>query len=195
MVMRRITSILVALLSCLILSFYDCFQRHSDSDGWRTYRNEYLIIDYPSDYEVLGEFKYGVDNFADYRTDIPDALAANELDILPVDSAEALPWIHIVLSRMAFDSDLRFFAELSAFSRSDYEVSVSAVDSTTFSGYPALSLTFEYPWEDGDTLVQHQTIVRTDDLRLYYVNFNYFKSSEQEDLAPMMKALATLKLK
>lgn len=193
--MRRITSILVALLSCLILSFYDHCQQHSDSDGWCMYRNKYIKIDYPSDYEVLDEFKYGVDNFEDYRTDIPDALAANELDILPLDSAEALPWIHIVLSRMSFDSDLRFFAELSAFSKSDYEVSVSTVDSTTFAGYPAMSLTFEYPWEDGDTLVQHQTIVRTDDLRLYYVNLNHFKSSAQEDLVPMMESLATLKLK
>lgn len=193
--MKRITSILVALLSCLILSFYDRCQ-HSDPGRWRRYRNEYLRVDYPAGYRVVDRFDYGVDNLKGYRKDAPVALAANELDILPLDSAEALPWIHIVLSRMAaFDSDLRFFAELSAFSKSDYEVSVSDIDSITFAGCPAMSLTFEYPWEDGDTLVQHQTIVSTDDLSLYYVNLNHFKSCAQENILPMAEALATLKLK
>ncbi len=173
------------------------FLRHSNPAQWKTYSNRYLRVDYPIDYYVDDGFYYGVDNFKGYSKDVSAPIAANELDLLPADLADDRPWIHIVLSRIKMDAPLRLFAEMSMVGKGDYDgVRVSDIDSTAFAGYPAMSLVFEYPWEDGDTLVQHQTIVRTDDHKLYYVNLNYFKSrnTSPDYLEPMCEALTSLKL-
>ena len=164
---------------------------------WKTYSNRYLRVDYPVDYYVEDGFDYGVDDFKGDDKDVSDPLGVNELGLLPADPADDSPWIHIVLSRIKVDAPLSLFAQMSMVGKGDYDgVLVSDMDSTAFAGYPAMSLAFEYPCEDGDTLVQHQFIVRTDERELYYVNLNYFKSlnTSPDYLDPMCEALASLKL-
>ena len=180
-------------------AFLSCgrFLRHSNPSQWKTYSNRYLRVDYPVDYYVEDGFDYGVDGFKGDDKDVSVPLGVNELDLLPNDPADDSPWIHIVLSRIKVDAPLSLFAQMSMVGKGDYDgVLVSDMDSTAFAGYPAMSLAFEYPWEDGDTLVQRQIIVRTDDRELYYVNLNYFKSRDTSPdyLKPMCEALASLKL-
>ncbi len=173
------------------------FLRHGNPAQWKTYRNSYLRVDYPIDYCVDDGFDYGVDDFKGDGEDVTAPLGVNELDLLPADPADDRPWIHIVLSRIRVDAPLRLFAQMSMVGKGDYDgVRASDIDSTAFAGYPAMSLAFEYPCEDGDTLVQHQTIVRTVDHKLYYINLNYFKSryTGPEYLEPMCEVLASLKL-
>lgn len=180
-------------------AFLSCgrFLRHSNPSQWRTYSNRYLRVDYPVGYHVEDGFDYGVDDFKGDDKDVSGPLGVNELDLLPTDPADDSPWIHIVLSRIKVDAPLSLFAQMSMAGKGDYDgVLVSDMDSTAIAGYPAMSLAFKYPWEDGDTLVQHQFIVRTDKRELYYVNLNYFKSrnTSPEYLDPMCEALASLKL-
>jgi hypothetical protein len=173
------------------------FLRHGNPLQWKTYSNRYLRVDYPVGYHVEDGFDYGVDDFKGDDKDVSGPLGVNELDLLPTDPADDSPWIHIVLSRIKVDAPLSLFAQMSMAGKDDYDgVLVSDMDSTALAGYPAMSLAFKYPCEDGDTLVQHQFIVRTDKRELYYVNLNYFKSrnTSPEYLDPMCEALASLKL-
>ena len=180
-------------------AFLSCgrFLRHSNPMEWKTYSNKYLRVDYPVDYYVDDGFDYGADDFKWNGKDVLARLGVNELDLLPTDPSDDSPWIHIVLSRIKVDAPLSLFAQMSMIGKGDLDgVLVSDMDSTAFAGYPAMSLTFEYPWEDGDTLVQRQTIVRTKGHKLYYINLNFFKSrnSGPDYLEPMCEALASLKL-
>ena len=173
------------------------FLRHGNPSQWKTYSNRYLRVDYPVGYYVEDGFDYGIDDFKGDDKDVSGPLGINELDLLPTDPADDSPWIHIVLSRIKVDAPLSLFAQMSMAGKGDYDgVLVSDMDSTALAGYPAMALAFNYPWEDGDTLVQHQFIVRTDERELYYVNLNYFKSrnTSPEYLDPMCEALASLKL-
>ena len=74
---------------------------------------------------------------------------------------------------------------------------MSDIDSTSFAGLPALSVTFAYPQEGGDTLVQRQTIVQLPDYKLYYININCHKEivNDSQKLAPAFEMLETLKFK
>lgn len=73
----------------------------------------------------------------------------------------------------------------------------SDVDSTSFAGLPALSVTFSYPQGFEDTLVQRQMIVQLPDYKLYYININCYSGivHNSQKLAPVFKILETLKFK
>lgn len=172
-------------------------KKSSAEENWHTFENEYISIKYPDDYFEVGDFEVGVDNFQHYAT---DSTAENSIDILPCDSTKDDPWLHVVLSRCAFQLPLRDFMNTSIGSKGmmgeDVELA-SDVDSTTFAGYPALSVTFAYPQENGDTLLQWQTIVQLPDYKLYYINVGCYSKyvNDSERLVPVFKMLETFKFK
>ncbi|WP_417124870.1 hypothetical protein [Prevotella pectinovora] len=164
---------------------------------WNTLENEYFSLEYPSNYVVEGDFEVGVDNMKSYSV---DTTATNEIDILPRNPSKDKPWVHIVLSRSNFQLSLRDFMQFSIASKAYCGVEVcqmSDIDSTSFAGLPALSVTFAYPQEGGDTLVQRQTIVQLPDYKLYYININCHKEivNDSQKLAPAFEMLETLKFK
>ncbi len=129
----------------------------SSEGKWNTYENEYISMKYPSDYTIEDNFEVGADNLQSYTTDTTTATATNEIDILPCNATKDKPWLHIVLSRMKIHLPLRDFMQASiAFKGMGNEevYQSSDIDSTSFAGLPALSVTFSYPQGFGDTLVQ-----------------------------------------
>lgn len=172
----------------------------SSEGKWNTYENEYISIKYPSDYTIEDNFEVGADNLQSYTTDTTTATATNEIDILPCNATKDKPWLHIVLSRMKIHLPLRDFMQASiAFKGMGNEevYQSSDIDSTSFAGLPALSVTFSYPQGFGDTLVQRQTIVQLPDYKLYYININCYSgiAHNSQKLAPVFKMLETLKFK
>ena len=172
----------------------------SSEGKWNTYENEYISMKYPSDYTIEDNFEVGADNLQSYTTDTTTATATNEIDILPCNATKDKPWLHIVLSRMKIHLPLRDFMQASiAFKGMGNEevYQSSDIDSTSFAGLPALSVTFSYPQGFGDTLVQRQTIVQLPDYKLYYININCYSGivHNLQKLAPVFKMLETLKFK
>lgn len=172
----------------------------SSEGKWNTYENEYISMKYPSDYTIEDNFEVGADNLQSYTTDTTTATATNEIDILPCNATKDKPWLHIVLSRMKIHLPLRDFMQASiAFKGMGNEevYQSSDLDSTSFAGLPALSVTFSYPQGFGDTLVQRQTIVQLPDYKLYYININCYSGivRNSQKLAPVFKMLETLKFK
>lgn len=175
-------------------------KKSSSENSWHTFENEYFSIKYPSDYIVEGNFEVGADNLQSYTTDTTTTTATNEIDIWPCNPAKDKPWLHIVLSRMKIHLPLRDFMQTSIASKGmgDEEVYQSSdIDSTSFAGLPALSVTFSYPQGFGDTLVQRQTIIQLPDYKLYYININCYSEivHNSQKLAPVFKMLETLKFK
>jgi hypothetical protein len=169
-------------------------------DSWKTFENEYFSIKYPSDYVVVGEFPVGADNLQTASSDTTLATATNEIDIMPCNPTKDKPWLHIVLSRYKIQLSLRDFMQASmAFKGMGKEevYTFSDVDSTSLAGLPALAVTFGYPQESGDTIVQRQTIVQLPDYKLYYINLNCSSGivNNSDKLAPVFKMLETMKFK
>lgn len=167
----------------------------SSEGKWNTYENEYISMKYPSDYTIEDNFEVGADNLQSYTTDTTTATATNEIDILPCNATKDKPWLHIVLSRMKIHLPLRDFMQASiAFKGMGNEevYQSSDIDSTSFAGLPALSVTFSYPQGFGDTLVQRQTIVQLPDYKLYYININCYSGivHNSQKLAPVFKIIA-----
>lgn len=175
--------------------------KNISSEGkWHTFENEYFSIKYPSDYVVEGDFEVGADNLQSYTRDTTTVAATNEIDICPSNPAKDKPWLHLVLSRFKIQLPLRDFMQNSiAFKGMGNEevYQCSDIDSTSFAGLPALSVTFSYPQGFGDTLVQRQTIVQLPDYKLYYININCYSGivHNSQKLAPVFKMLETMKFK
>lgn len=190
------------MVACILFSFNSKQEtKKISSEGkWNTYENEYISMKYPSDYTIEDNFEVGADNLQSYTTDTTTATATNEIDILPCNATKDKPWLHIVLSRMKIHLPLRDFMQASiAFKGMGNEevYQSSDIDSTSFAGLPALSVTFSYPQGFGDTLVQRQTIVQLPDYKLYYININCYSGivHNSQKLAPVFKMLETLKFK
>lgn len=199
----RIRLLFVFLMVACILFSCNSKQetKNISSEGkWNTFENEYISMKYPSDYTIEDNFEVGADNLQSYTTDTTTATATNEMDILPCNATKDKPWLHIVLSRMKIHLPLREFMQASiAFKGMGNEevYQSSDIDSTSFAGLPALSVTFSYPQGFGDTLVQRQTIVQLPDYKLYYININCYSGivHNSQKLAPVFKMLETLKFK
>lgn len=194
--------ILFSLSICMIFSCQTMQKKtvKEDKEEWNVYQNEYLSMEYPSSYTIEGNFDIGVDKWEKCITD--SNYQMNQINVFPrcgSNDSYMKPELRIIMSRQAIQLPLREFANFSVFTKQyeDHEVILASdIDSLSFAGLPALAMTFAYPQETGDTLLQRQIIVQQPDYKLFYINIICNeKSNYAEKLAPIYQILETFKFK